>query len=319
MQIKRLNSFGAMALVIVALGVACSDQDDEATGGTGGQGGSSAGSAGKAGSSNSAGSSGSGGSSASGSGNSTAGAGEGGADSSAPGGAAGQDAGGQGGAAAGGEGGSGGEAGASCETVREAVLGPIASVSTGLVEVTSDSGASVITLRVDASAGGYMAAASNPYIYVNLATRARVDVTDVQADSSTAWDLALKRDNLRANSGDSGPGDARVAVLEGVDFDAVTSADAATADFQQDHFIDAETCEPIVDDIGKPLTTFGNWYDYDADTMGLTPGDKVYLVRAANGTTLYKLAITGYYLDVSDGMGGTAKKSAVYSLKYRAL
>jgi hypothetical protein len=42
-------------------------------------------------------------------------------------------------------------------------------------------------------------------------------------------------------------------------------------------------------------------------------------VRAASGTSLYKLKITSYYVDVPDGVGGTVKESAVYGLKYQAL
>lgn len=330
------NKWGTLALgsfLVLALSVGCSDDDSSggSTGGSGGKAGSgnagsnnTAGSnsqAGKGGSSGQAGSAGSGGKPL----EPTAGAGGaddvGGQAGATFGGAGGEGPqGGQGGEASaqGGEGG-GSDALASCDSVRAGLLGPIASVSTGLVTVTSAQNAVKVTVVVDASAGGFAAAANNPYIYVSLANKARVDVTDVQADASTAWDIALKRDNIRSNSGDSGPGAAQVAALAAASFDATTAAAATTADFGHDAFIDAATCDTEVDGTGKPVTAFDGWYDYAPATMTLSPADKVFLVRAANGTSLYKLKIDAYYADVSDGQGGTVKKSAVYTLTYQAL
>ena len=333
MLTHKLSSLALGSLVVLALGVACnSDEDDtdDSPGGSAGKAGASAGTNSRAGSSSTAGSGGSknpaGGSNGAGTAGKAPAGGEGGASLVTPGGAAGEGgaadaggAGGIGGDSAGAGGAGGGAEIASCETVRAGLLGPIASVSTGLVEVTSDANAQLVTVVIDASAGGFAAAANNPYIYVSLANKARVDVTDAAADSSTAWDLAFKRDNIRANGGDSGPGNAQVAVLAAADFDATTSAAATGATFGKDSFVDALTCEPVVDATGKPVTSFDGWYQYDAATNGLAPADRVYLVRGANGTSLYKLKLTGYYVDVPTGTGGTVKKSAVYSLKYQAL
>jgi hypothetical protein len=218
-----------------------------------------------------------------------------------------------------GAGGEGGGEGVSCDTVRAELLGPVDAVSAGLVEDVSEPTATSITLRVDASAGGYMAAANNPYIYVTLAGKSRVDVSDLSADSSLAWDIALKRDNLRGNGGDSGPGAVEVAVLEGADFDAVASEVVTTADFAADTFVDPVTCAPVTDAIGKPLTRFDGWYAYDSGGMTLSPADRVYLIRDAHAATVYKLQIIGYYLDLPNGMGGTVSKSSVYTLRYAAL
>ncbi|HYQ18869.1 MAG TPA: HmuY family protein [Polyangiaceae bacterium] len=342
MVTKKLGTLALTALLVLSLGAACSSDDDDSSAETGGKGGASS-NGGKGGSSAGSGASagtagksqgGSTGSAGAGTaGNTTAGSsdndamrGEGGTDA-VGGGAAGVggESGGQGGADAAGGRGEGGGAGAgggaewsACETVRSGLLGPIASVSTGTVEVTSGA-AALVTVIVDASAGGYAAAGTNPYIYVNLASKTAVAVSDPAADTALTWDLAFKRDNIRSNGGDSGAGSAQVAALDGADFDAVTSAAVASADFGSDEFIDHYSCESILDAANKPLTRFDGWYDYDAVSNGLTPANKVYLVRGANGTSLYKLKITGYYVDVSDGAGGTVKKSAVFSLKYQAL
>lgn len=327
---ERLVSVAVGCLVVVGLSAACSsdsnDEVDPAKGGTAGKAGGSSGSSSMtAGSSNT----GKGGSSTAGSGGTNheggvAGAGEAGS------GEAGRGLGGEGGAlspaaGAGGAGesaGAGGEGGGeavSCSTVRAELLGSIDAVSAGLLEDLSAPAATSITLQVDASAGGYMAAANNPYIYVKLAGKSKVDITDVSADSSLDWDIALKRDNLRSNGGDSGSGAAEVAILEGVDFAAVPSTAVATANFDADTFVDAATCAPITDAIGKPLTRFDGWYAYDGATMKLSPANRVYLIRDAHAATVYKLQIIGYYLDVPNGTGGTVSKSAVFTLRYAAL
>jgi hypothetical protein len=321
MEPRKLKTWALVGMAAIALGVACdNDSDDEPGGssGSGGTAGSSAGTSSAAGSSGSTagGKGGGGGSQPLGEAGAQTQAGSGG---EALGGAGQSGEAGAGNGGDGGDGGDGGEPASSCDTVRSTLLGPIDEVSTGLVQITSDTNAVPVTLVVDASAGGYMAAAQKPAIYLSLASKLRVDVTDLQADTSTAWDVALKRDTLRANGGDSGPGQAQVAVLDAVDFDSVTVADAANADFAADDFIDDATCEAQTDQIGKPVTRFSGWYEYAEMTMVLTPADKVFLLRGADGTSLYKLQITGYYVDVSDGMGGTAKKSAVYSLRYQAL
>lgn len=331
---NRFTTLFMGSLVVLSLSVACGDDsgddDDTPTAGKGGKGGSSAGSGGKAGSpgnqAGTAGKAGAGGKGGAGGKDGVAGTetggnpaasgagGEGGSDPGALGGAAGQ-----GGAdAQGGEGGSGGEDAVSCESARATLLGPIASVSTGLVTISSEEDG-VISVVVDGSAGGIAAAATNPYIYVSLASKARVEVSDVQADASTAWDIAFKRDNIRSNNGDSGPGQAQIAALDAADFDTVTGDAATTATFERDQFIDPATCEAILDATNKPLTSFDGWYDYDPVTNGLAPADKVYLVRSGDGTALYKLKLTAYYAEVSDGAGGTVRKSAVYSFKYKAL
>jgi len=333
----RLVSVAVGCLVVVSLSAACSgDSDggdgDPAKGGTAGKTGGSSGSSSKAGSANG----GEGGSGTAGSGGTThgggvagtgeAGSGEAGGDEGGQAGAppslaGGAGAGGAGLGGAGGEGagGEGGAEAASCTTVRAGLLGPIDVVSAGLVEDMSAPGATSITLQVDASAGGYMAAANNPYIYVKLAGRSRAEVTDLSADASLDWDIALKRDNLRSNSGDSGPRAAEVAILEGADFSTVTSAAVSTAAFDADSFVNAATCEPSTDALGKPLTRFDGWYEYDGATMKLSPASRVYVIRDARAAVVYKLQIVGYYVDVSNGMGGTVSKGAVYTLRYAAL
>jgi hypothetical protein len=187
-------------------------------------------------------------------------------------------------------------------------------VSDGVIEILDEQSGDK-TLYVDASAGGFTQAAQNPYIYLDLAGVAKVSVTDPASLTASTWDLALKRDVIRTNSADSGTGSGGAARITGKSFDAVTAADATGATFDTDDFMDDE-CNALTDQTGKPLTAFTEWYDYDPSTMHLTPKDIVFVVKAANGTALYKLQILNYYAAAD---GGTGAASAFYSIRVAPL
>ena len=208
--------------------------------------------------------------------------------------------------------GDGGGGGSACTAAREQTLKPVATVSTGEVKTLSDAGG-VKTIFVDASAGGAQAAATNPRVYLSLETATRVDVSDVDAATSTAWDLAVKRPVLFANSGDGGSGQGG-AVLVAKPFDAVTAADGAAATFTPESFFDAD-CKAKVDQTGAVKTSFDGWYDYDQATNHLTPKTSTWIVKGGTGK-LFKVQITSYYAnpDGTEGMAGGR-----YTLKIGAL
>lgn len=250
------------------------------------------------------------GSDAGGSGNA---AGESGSDA----GASGEAAGGTGGSAEAGatgtgEGGEGGEASNSCTAARAQLLGAVDRVSTGDVTVISNT-SGIVTLYVGATAGGTAGAAMNPWIFVSLEESSKVEVTDLSSTESTAWDLALKRPLLYTNGGDGGPGEGG-AVLIDKDFEAVTAADAATAEFVSEKFFDAE-CNPIVDETGAAATSFSAWYDYDSNTHAVSPHPGTWLVHGAAGK-LFKLRVKTYY---GTPEGGTGMAGGAYVLEVGAL
>src|SRR3954467_15968360 len=112
---------------------------------------------------------------------------------------------------------------------------PIAMVSAGAVRVRTAS--DVTSGTIDARAGGFDKAADNPYIYVDLRSGMRVDINDVQALTSTSWDIAIKRSSLRANGGDSGAGNRQVAIVQAATLAEVTAGPStgyATDDFATD-------------------------------------------------------------------------------------
>lgn len=191
--------------------------------------------------------------------------------------------------------------GSQCQAAKEKGLLPVAKVSTGEVKVLSEAGGAK-TIFVDASAGGTAAAATNPRVYIDLSTITRVDVSDVAAEKSTDWDLAVERPILFSNSGDGGPG-AGGAVLVAKSFDAVTAADAAAATFAPESFFDAD-CTMKVDPTNAVKTSFDGWYDYDGATMHLTPKKVTFLIKGGKGA-LFKLEILSYYAN-PDGTEGQA-------------
>jgi len=187
-----------------------------------------------------------------------------------------------------------------------------AAVSTGTL--TSTEAAGVYTAQIDASAGGSMQSASNPFIYLDLDTGTKVEVTDFEAYENTTWDLAFKRVSLRSNSASSGPGQARVARLTETTFDAVTAVPGNVL-YEMDETAD-DDCMIALDSINLPMTAFNflnldnisgsqSWYSYGAGGVEIPPGH-IYLVRNAEGTTTYKMEIQGW-------------ASGVYTLRWAPL
>ena len=119
-----------------------------------------------------------------------------------------------------------------------------------------------------------------------------------EAFSSNAWDLSFKRFEISTNGGAGNPdGTVSVAVLNNVDFDALTAV--PDAEFQQDG---AERIFSSVE---------GGWYAYDLGVHRLVAQDRLlYVVRTSTGASM-KLKMLSYY----DPQG----TPAVISLKYAQL
>jgi len=148
------------------------------------------------------------------------------------------------------------------------------------------------TIEVDATAGGFMEFADNPFIYISFAdgTPTKVDITDTAAYASKDWDIALKRTVIRANGGDSGPGAVEVASVSAGDLGSATAP--SDSSYATDDFA-TEDCELVAGQIGEPLTSFDGWYIYDSGTRTVTPADLVWFVRTPERHM--KLRILDYY------------------------
>jgi hypothetical protein len=199
-----------------------------------------------------------------------------------------------------------------CSAARAQEIGAIASVSTGKVQLLSDT-AGVKTLYVDATAGGQADAATHPWTYLALGTGTKVELDDPSSLHSVGWDLAFKRALIYGNGGEGGPGKAASAFID-KDFDSVTSADAANVELYSEKFFDAD-CNPYVDVTGAPSTSFSTWYNYDQTSHMLSPVSGTWLVQSASGK-LFKLRIDSYYATPS---GGTGSAGGAYLLEIGAL
>lgn len=199
--------------------------------------------------------------------------------------------------------------GSTCDptTVLPVQWRPIAMVSAGALTVTTTGGVTSGTL--DATAGGTAAAADNPYLYLDLATGTKLDLTDVDALSSTAWHVGWKRAGIKLNGGDSGPGQVAAAPVA-VEF--LADVDAAPTALQQDDWVDP-ACALVAGPTGEPATVMSDWYAYDEQTHVLTPKRQVWVIRIAPDTFV-KLRILTYYGDPANAMRG-----AYYRLEWAPL
>lgn len=195
---------------------------------------------------------------------------------------------------------------ARCELPPELKL--IASVSSGAATFGQlPASPDTKTAEVDATAGGSMAASKNPFVYLDLVNAKKVELTDVQAQDSGDWDIALKRWQIKVNSGDSGPGGVTVALVDGKDLAEVTAA--PTTRFAADHYFDSK-CQVLTDAIGGLGTQLSDWYDYESGTSRITPLKRVYVLKRRDGKGHIKLQITGYYKGMT---------SANYTLQWSLL
>lgn len=175
----------------------------------------------------------------------------------------------------------------------------IAQVSTGMITVTQDPGDPMLwSADIDATAGGSMDYDKNPFIYLDLIKRTKVDITDVQAQTSKDWDLAFKRWQIKLNSGDSGPGGVTVARVAGKTLAEVTAAPAGP--YKADAYFD-DKCNLSMDPIGGLGTELSDWYDYDTITMRLTPMKEVWVLPRRDGQGHIKVQLTSYYKGMVSG------------------
>lgn len=103
-------------------------------------------------------------------------------------------------------------------------------------------------------------------------------VSPATPETDLGWDLALRRTELRTNSGASGAGLGGARLDEsGLDFDAIT--ESTTLGFVVD-----ELREPRPGaDPSSANPALAGWFDYDVGTHTVTPGERTYLVRTADG------------------------------------
>jgi len=194
-----------------------------------------------------------------------------------------------------------------CSAALRQSLSLVDEVSTARVSIVSES-ADDRTLFVDASVGGLNGQDTHPWVYVTLATGLAVAVTDMEALSSRAWDLAFKRSVVRTNGGDSGPG-LGGAIRIALPWDQVTSTTLGNKALPTEAWFDAD-CMLTLDSAQNLVTTFSGWSEYDEADHVLSPADVVFITAAADGS-LYKVAILDYYSTPTGAHGSIAGRYQV--------
>ena len=193
------------------------------------------------------------------------------------------------------------------ETVLAEPWKPVAMVSSGLVGFTTTAGGFAGT--IDATAGGPQMAAQHPYIYINLRTGVKVGVDDIAARLSFEWDIALKRNVILINGGDSGHAGVEAARITATSLAEVTSAPAIG--YSSDRFADP-ACGflPVPDSVGEPSHALQDWWDRSATP--LAPADYVYVLRRPGWTGAFRVA--SYF-----GNPSMPTQSAYYQVEWKTL
>lgn len=124
------------------------------------------------------------------------------------------------------------------------------------------------------------------WVYLQLATGKEVTPTDPQ--SSSDWDLAFLRFQIKVNGGISGKGGVEVALVNGTPYSSLVKAPASGYVTDQADSADSDT------DPDYAFLQSGPWYNYNVMTHVLTAKDQVYVVRSTTGT-YFKLQMTNYY------------------------
>ena len=136
-------------------------------------------------------------------------------------------------------------------------------ISEGEVETIED-GSDFVTY-VDASAGGYMDAAMNPWVYIRFTPTGaeKLEIDDETALESMDWDLSLKRFILRLNGGDSGPSCVGAVTLLETSYEELDAVPEGIIFFEDDFY--TSDCTFINDSSGlpnSPQVSLGSWWTY---------------------------------------------------------
>ena len=192
-------------------------------------------------------------------------------------------------------------------------------ISEGAVSTTTD-GDDFIT-NVDATAGGFQNASSNPWIYIKFTEDGaeKVMISDEEALESGDWDMSLKRFIVRLNGGDSGPSCVGSAVFLEETYTSLTSVPEGLS-YVQDEYYTSE-CSFINDSSGlpdSPQTAMSPWWEYPGC---VATTEYPFIIQLAD-SRLIKLVIESYYAENQENCntnGAMGSGSANFTLRWTFL
>jgi hypothetical protein len=163
---------------------------------------------------------------------------------------------------------------------------------------------------VDASSGGAVDTLEEPWLYLRIEDESwsALGLGDLAAEESLEWDLALRRNLIRMNSGSSGPGCVQGLGLVGQNFELIEELADGLQFFEEAFY--TEECQLISDSSGLPdvpRLVLDGWWE-DKGCLAMT--DMPMLLRPHSGGTL-KLVIETYYAEGQEscdaGEGGASE------------
>lgn len=190
-------------------------------------------------------------------------------------------------------------------------------VATGAIVNTADGADWVST--VDATAGGFQVASTNPWLYAKFTDQGleAVAVDDHDALLDETWDIAFKRYGVRLNSGPSGPGCVLGGAAEGYAYADITGL--VPVRLEEESFYTA-ACG-LIDDgsgLGGPGYVLSAWWDYPVGCV-VTTGTPALVL--GNGH-LVKLVVEAYYetgQDTCNTTGAPGTGSAMLRVRWQIL
>lgn len=135
-------------------------------------------------------------------------------------------------------------------------------------EVTFDTDGDIQLATLDASSGGAAQMATTSYVYLDLDTSEKLDLSDVDAFEDGDWDIAFNRTMIRLNNADSGPGGWMAARVD-ANWEEAAPPSADGPGWATDTFV-ADDCEVLTEGRDFITTAFGVWYDYNPETHAVT-------------------------------------------------
>ncbi|MEC9464182.1 MAG: HmuY family protein [Myxococcota bacterium] len=204
----------------------------------------------------------------------------------------------------------------SCEDSLVQDLSLQESVSVG--EVTNERLGAEFVSGVDATAGGFQQAASNPWLYVRFtdAGLEKVEISDEDSLESMEWHLAAHRFKIRLNGGSSGPSCIGAAAMLEETYDGLTEVPVGLEYYLDDYY--TPDCSMIEDTfgMGSPQLYMSGWWEYPGcvATTG-TP----YFIQLEDGRVV-KLVVEAYYESGQENCnanGSTGSGSANLQWRWR--
>ena len=170
--------------------------------------------------------------------------------------------------------------------------------------VTNKYGEDFLT-AVDATAGGFYSATSNPWVYLKFTDNGaeKVSINDEEALTSMDWDLSFRRFIIRVNGGVSGPSCVgAVSFLEST-YATMTEIPEGLR-FISDSFYTSD-CTLINDSSGlpdSPQTALSSWWEYPGCVKTtMYP----HLIQLADGR-IVKMVVEQYYAERQDTCNASA-------------